>query len=335
MLKILITLMLTSASAMAFGGWHEREAQVMGTEARVYFWHTDEKLSDKILDDAFAELRRIDTLMSTYKETSELSLVNREAFKAPVVVSSELVNLVTQALAVSRRSQGAFDITYASVGYLYDFPNQVRPAETIVEQRLDAVDFRHVIVNREKNSIQFSHPDVRIDLGGIAKGYAVDKVIAELKKHQIQHAMVSAGGDTRVVGRHFDRPWVVGIQDPRSSEDVVALIPLLDEAISTSGDYERFFDENGMRYHHIIDPQTGDSARAVRSVSILGPESTMADALSTSLFVLGLKKGVALIDSIEAYEAILVDQKGLLHYSTGLQQYIESDSGNQQSNQGL
>lgn len=323
MLKLILTLLLLPVSGVVSAAWHEQQAQIMGTEIRVYLWHVDAVVAQRAVTDVLAEFRRVDNLMSSYIESSELSLVNRQAATQAVVVSDELEKLITQSLAMSVRTQGAFDVTYASVGYLYDFRNAVRPEQAAVDQQLEAINFRHIAVDQDKNTIQFSHPNVRIDLGGIAKGYAVDQAIGTLKKHAVEHAIVTAGGDTRVLGQHRDRPWVVGIQDPRISGEVVALIPLVDESISTSGDYERYFDESGIRYHHIIDPQTGDSARLVRSVSILGSESILTDALSTSVFVLGLEAGIKLIDSIEGYEAIVVDNHGKLHYSTGLQQRDE------------
>jgi len=320
MLRALLFLLLLPLSATVSAAWYEKQAEIMGTDIRVYLWHVDETIGQRAVAEVLSEFRRIDRLMSSYLESSELSLVNRQAALQPVTVSEELVKLIAQALAMSSRTDGAFDITYASVGYLYDFRNAIRPNEKQRSQHLDAISFRHVLVDEQKNTIQFSHPKVRIDLGGIAKGYAVDQAIAKLNKLSVRHAIVTAGGDTRVLGQHHDRPWVVGIKDPRQSEEVVALIPLVDESISTSGDYERYFDENGIRYHHIIDPQTGDSARTVRSVSILGAKSTVTDALSTSLFVLGLVDGIKMINKIDGYEAIVVDQQGQLHYSTGLQQ---------------
>ncbi len=320
MLKTMLALILLSISGVVSAAWYEEKAEIMGTDIRVYLWHDDESKGKRAVTDVMSEFRRIDALMSTYLESSELSLINRRAAHQPVAVSDELLQLIMQALELSERTDGAFDITYASVGYLYDYRNAVRPDDATIGQRLKAVNFRHVRVDQNKRTIEFNHPDVRIDLGGIAKGYAVDRAITKLTGLAVEHAIVTAGGDTRVLGQHRDRPWVVGIQDPRLNDKVVALIPLVDESISTSGDYERYFDDNGIRYHHIIDPQTGDSARAVRSVSILGATSTLADALSTSLFVLGLDDGIEVINKIEGYEAIVVDQQGKLHYSTGLQQ---------------
>ena len=156
-----------------------------------------------------------------------------------------------------------------------------------------------------------------IDLGGIAKGYAVDRSIELLARAGIRNALVSAGGDTRVMGKRREWPWQVGIRDPRK-DGIVSMIPLEDAAISTSGDYERFFEQDGVRYHHILNPGTGDSAREVHSASVIGMQATDTDALSTSVFVLGVNKGLALINRIPDTEAIIIDNRGLLHYSDGL-----------------
>ncbi|MDX1697544.1 MAG: FAD:protein FMN transferase, partial [Thiohalobacterales bacterium] len=178
-----------------------------------------------------------------------------------------------------------------------------------------------VLLDEADSSVRFLHAGVRIDLGGIAKGYAVDRGIALLADAGIKAGLVSAGGDTRVLGKRWERPWQVGIRNPRE-EGIVSMIPLEDAAISTSGDYERYFEQDGVRYHHILNPGTGDSARALHSVSVIGKEATATDALSTSVFVMGVEKGLALINRIPDTEVIIIDNKGLLHYSDGLARVV-------------
>ena len=165
--------------------------------------------------------------------------------------------------------------------------------------------------------VRFTHPLVYIDLGGIAKGYAVDRCIELLADAGISQASVAAGGDSRILGDRGGEPWTVGIQDPRQ-EEMAVLLPLVDTAVSTSGDYERFFEEDGVRYHHILDPRTGDSARDSWSVTILGPDATFTDGLSTSVFVLGPERGLALIDRLPGVDAIIIDSAGQLRYSADL-----------------
>jgi thiamine biosynthesis lipoprotein len=168
--------------------------------------------------------------------------------------------------------------------------------------------------------VQFSQAGVRIDLGGIAKGYSVDRGIEVLKSLGFTRAYVSAGGDSRIIGDRFGMPWMVGIRDPRKGEGtVITRIPLVDAAISTSGDYERYFEENGVRYHHIIDPHTGRSASKVRSATIIGPSATRTDGLSKTAFVLGPEKAMEIYNRIDDIDAIIVKLDGTVIYSKGIE----------------
>jgi thiamine biosynthesis lipoprotein len=215
-------------------------------------------------------------------------------------------------------SHGAFDITYASVGYLYDYRERRHPTQAQIDAALPAVNWRHVVVDREASTVRFLKPGVRIDLGGIAKGHAVESCIAILKKRGIANGTVTAGGDSRILGDRRGRPWIVGIRHPDDRERVIARIPLEDAAISTSGDYERFFDEDGVRYHHILDPKTGRSPHGVRSVTIIAPTSTLAEGLTKSVFVLGPEQGLELVGRQADVDAVVVTAAGRVLYSRGL-----------------
>ncbi len=308
-------LMLLAAPAQA--EWFYRDAAIMGTRIAVELWATDQTQADAGIEAVLAEMRRVDMLMSHYKPESQLSAINAQAAQGPVKVDPELALLIARAGEFSVLTDGAFDITYASVGYLYNYRDHVKPTEAQVSAGLPAVDYRHVVVDREASTVRFTQPGVRIDLGGIAKGYAVDRAIAILGAMGIDHATVTAGGDSRIAGDRFGRPWVVGLRHPDDKEKVIARVPLEDSAISTSGDYERYFDEDGQRYHHIINPRTGHSAGEVRSVTIVGPNATMTDGLSTSVFVLGPERGMALIERLDGVEAIIVRPDGKVLYSSG------------------
>ncbi len=161
-------------------------------------------------------------------------------------------------------------------------------------------------------------PGTRINLGGIAKGYSVERVIALLRTAGVKHALATAGGDTRLLGDHHGAPWVIGIRDPDDEKGLITKLALEDEAISTSGDYERFFDEGGKRYHHIINPRTGKSATGVRSVTIVGPDAVMTEGLTKTVFINGAEKGLALVNSLKVYDAVIVDDKHRVYLSQGL-----------------
>jgi len=290
----------------------------MGTEVNVWLWHDDEAEGERAAEAVFAEIDRIESLMSTYIEESLISEVNREAAAQPVEAGPELYGLVERALDISILTHGAFDITYESVGRHYDFRAGQRPDEATIADELPRIDYRLVELGKERQTIRFLEPGVRINLGGIAKGYAVERGAEVLKSHGVRHAIVSAGGDSRLLGDRRGQPWVVGIRDPRREGEVALRIPLADEAISTSGDYERFFIEGGERYHHIIVPATGRPAGEVQSATIVGPDAVLTDALSTSVFVLGVDRGMRLLATLPDYEGIVIDAQGKLYYSDGL-----------------
>ena len=271
------------------------------------------------IDAVMAEMRHIDGDMSTYKPDSEISRVNAQAASGPVKISKELFDLLSTSLEYSRITDGAFDITYASVGFMYDFRARRQPDEKQIAAALPAVNYRHVLLDRATRTVRFSQPGVRIDLGGIAKGYAVDRGIAILQRAGIKHALVSAGGDSRIIGDRFGKPWIVGIRHPDRKDEVIARLPLVDTAISTSGDYERYFDENGVRYHHIIDPRTGHSASAVRSATVLAPTATRTDGLSKTAFVLGAEAAIKIYERLGDVDAILVKPDGKVLYTKGLE----------------
>jgi thiamine biosynthesis lipoprotein len=319
-MKQFLALLCLLTPGLACAEWLERvEDGIMGTRITVELWADDKAQGQTAIEAVLAEMRRIDASMSTYKPTSEVSMVNARAAQAPLKISPELFDLLSTALDYSRVSDGAFDITYASVGYLYDFRRHVRPGEGQIKEALTGVNYRHVALDLTQHTVRFTQPGVRIDLGGIAKGHAVDGGIAILQKLGFKHALVTAGGDSRIIGDRFGKPWVVGIRHPDRKDEVIARIPLEDAAISTSGDYERYFDENGVRYHHIIDPGTGHSASKVRSATIIGPSATRTDGLSKTAFVLGPDEALEIYNRLDDVDAILVTPDGRVLYSKGLE----------------
>jgi thiamine biosynthesis lipoprotein len=313
-----LVLAVLLAPSAAHAEWISRSESIMGTSCSVELWSDDRARGEAAITSVFDDMKRIDRLMSTWKEDTEISEVNREAGKHPVKVSEELFRLLQESVRYSQLTHGAFDITYASVGYLYDFRARVHPDQKAIDEALPGINWRHMVLDEKNFTVRFMRPGMRIDLGGIAKGHSVDKGIEILKKLGITRAMVNAGGDTRIIGDRFGKPWVVGIRDPDHEGRTFLRMPLTDTAFSTSGDYERYFDEDGKRFHHIIDPKTGDSARKCRSVTIIAATATRTDALTKSVFIMGPEEGIRFIDTLPDVDAVAVAPDGRVYYSKGL-----------------
>jgi thiamine biosynthesis lipoprotein len=313
--SFIILLFLT---APAHAAWHTDAQDKMGTRVEVRLWHDDPVIAEQLLVDSMAEFDRIEAAMSTYRAESEISNLNAHGAEGWVEISAELFDLIRRALKLSVTTGGAFDITYDSVGDLYDFRERIRPTEADIEARLDTIDFRFVELDTKKSRVRFSRQGVRINLGGIAKGYSVESVIGLLRRAGVEHALASAGGDTRLLGDRGGQPWIVGVRDPEQEDGIVTRLGLEDEAVSTSGDYERFFVEDGIRYHHILNPSTGKSASLVRSATVIGADATLTDGLSTSVFVLGPDEGLKLIETLPGYEALIIDNSFKVLLSSGL-----------------
>lgn len=299
--------------------WFGDARPMMGTEVSVYLWSDESEIGLAALDAVFQEATRIDRLMSTYKSDSEISKINREAGAAAVVAGEELYQLIVRSLEISDLTQGAFDITYESIGQHYNFREQQRPDALTVASELENIDYHFVELDDANRTVTFKRHGVRINLGGIAKGHVVERGSEILRSRGIKNAIVTAGGDSRLLGDRRGRPWMVGIRDPRKDGEVAISIPLAEEAISTSGDYERYFDEDGVRYHHIIHPGTGTPASGVHSATVIGPDAVTTDALSTSVFVMGVDRGLRLIAELPDYESIVIDADGRVFFSAGLE----------------
>ena len=319
-----LLLILLSLPSSAWAQWYEGSENIMGTQVFVSLWSPSDTKGPAAVTGVMDIMRGVDNRLSPYKESSELAQLNTKAFKAPVVLSAEMTFLYEQSQAMYALTNGAFDITYASVGKLYNYREKKAPSGADIERLLPALNTAHLSFDPSKNTLQFLNADVAIDLGGIAKGYAVDLAMNYLREQGIQNAYVSAGGDSRVLGDRVGRPWLIGIKNPRMQKDddkeTVITLPLEDVAVSTSGDYERFFidDVSGQRIHHIINPKTGRSASEVMSVTIIGGEGVRTDPLSTAVFVLGVQKGINLVNKLQNYDAIIIDRAGQVHYSNGL-----------------
>lgn len=296
--------------------WLKQTEVIMGTETSIELWNSKDFEAPACFTRGFAVFQRIDDLMSPYKQGSEVYAVNQYANLKALSVSQELFELLQKSVFYSDLTLGAFDITFASVGFDYDYVDSIKPNQLIIDQKLNRINYKNMKLKNQ--SILFLKPDMKIDLGGIAKGYSVDLVIDNLISCGVKQAMVSAGGDSRILGDKRGRSWMIGIKHPRKQNTIALKIPLQHIAVSTSGDYERFFIQDGQRFHHILNPKTGHSINHTASVTIIGPDAVTTDALSTSVFIMGYKKGLELVNRLENIDAIIIDAKGKIHYSEGL-----------------
>lgn len=273
------------------------------------------------VDAASSEILRVEQMMSTYIENSPISRVNRSAGTEPVSVPDELVRMIDEANDVSRRTEGKFDISFGAVGRLWDFkgvPPRL-PDKTALAAARELVDFHSVVTDKDAHTVFLKKKGMSIGLGAIAKGYGVDRASAVLVAHGFTDFIMYGGGDIYISGNKGGAPWRVGIQDPRNREKYFADFDMPSQgAVVTSGDYEKFFILDGRRFHHIIDPASGFPARGVVSVTIFAKSAALADALATGVFVLGIEKGMRLIESDPSLEGILVDDALVPHISSGL-----------------
>jgi FAD:protein FMN transferase len=315
---------LRAPRTAAPAGWLQRDDVAMGTAIRVELWADDARAGEAAAQAVLDEMHRIDRAWSPHKASSELSRINREAGRRAVPLSEEGFMLIERALAFSALTEGAFDISYAAVGRLYNFREGRRPDAATLAAAQALVGWRGLELDRRARTLRFAREGMCIDLGGFAKGHAVDNAAALLARRGVRHAYVSAGGDSRVIGDRRGRPWGVAVRDPRREGEVVAVLPLADTAISTSGDYERCFVDAGERVHHLLDPATGRSATAARSVTVLGPDGLSCEALSKAVFVRGVEAGLALLARVPGTDAVIVCAEGRLHSSPGLQSPVSA-----------
>ena len=287
------------------------------------------------IEAGFAEIKNLGILINYFSDESELSEINRSAGIKPVKVSKETLELINIAVHTSEITDGAFDPSIAPLIKLWDFSRQNKkpsvPAGNYIRNAMRHVDYKKIQINDITSEVYLEEKGMEIDLGGIAKGYAADKAVDAIKRKGIRSALVAVAGDIRGFGMNSTgKPWKVGIQDPRPEtesekpwEDIIASLRLEDRAISTSGDYQRFFFQNGKRYHHILDRETGYPAETdLISATVIAPEGYVADGLSTAVFVLGAKEGLELINKL-GLDAVLVDANRIIQVTENIKKNID------------
>jgi thiamine biosynthesis lipoprotein len=299
-----------------------KQAVTMGSSLAVTLWTADETNGSIAIDAVFAEFDRRDRLLSVWKEGSDVARLNEAAGRAPVSVSAETIELLTAARRISDWTNGKFDVTFGALSGLWKFDQDQDdriPAPSAIAARLPDVDYTALDLDPVRGTAFLRRAGMRAHLGGVGKGFAIDRAAAILRARGFGDFMIQSGGDLFVSGGRGDRSWRVGIRDPRGPADrSFAALDLTNATFSTSGDYERFFLNGGRRFHHILDPDLGEPARGCRSVTIVADTAVVADGLSTGIFVLGPEKGMALIERLPDVEGVIVTATNQVLVSSGL-----------------
>ena len=335
--KIYLLIILAISSVLFFSctsqktPTYQKSRALLDTFVTITIKADSRESAEDAIEEAFEVIRKFGDLINFYSGESEISAINRNAGIRAVKVSSETFDIIEKALFISEKSEGAFDPTIGPEVQLWDFSNNIKPADNEIRQRLGLVNYRNIVLDREKFTVFLKNEKMLLDLGGIAKGYAADIAVQSLKRKGISSGIVAVAGDIKSFGRRSEnKPWIVGIRNPRqegADEDIFARLPLDEKAISTSGDYERFFILNGRRFHHIIDPRTGYPSDASRSVSVIADDGCLTDGFATALFIAGPERGMELAKEM-GMDAIIIGNDGTVHITPGLEGKITFERNN-------
>jgi FAD:protein FMN transferase len=336
---VLVAIVFLAASLIFLAVMHQQVEfhsdvhLVMGTYARVVVIAKNSRIAEKCVKTAFAEIKKVDDLMSDYKDDSEIGIANAQAFQRPVQMSKSTYEVIKKSVEYSKLTDGAFDITVGPLVMLFRQAKQTQIAPTAeqIEQAKSKVGYEKLVIDDTNRTVKFTVEGMRLDLGGIAKGYSADKAAEAMRQEGATGGMVCVGGEVRCFGDKTvkSKKWVIGIQDPNlennGGKNLIMALNLTDGAVSTSGDYQQFVMINNQKYHHIIDRSTGSSEKGITSATIISQNAADTDALATSVSVLGAEKGLAIIEKIPDTEAILVLSQpyGKIVKSSGADKYIK------------
>lgn len=299
----------------------KRTQILLGTVVEIQIRETDQSKADSAISKAFKEIKRIDNLFSTFKEESPVWEINN-SIDTIISIDTEIYNLLVLCDSVTKLSDGCFDVSLNNLWKVWGFDTQSfrLPDKSEIDSALVFSGWNNIkLINHNKI---IKRRNVGLNFGAIAKGYAVDKAIDALKNFGINSALVNAGGEVKVMGND----WKVGVQHPRNTKELIEIVNLSDNSIATSGDYEQYFEVDEVRYHHLLNPRTGYPSTGIQSVSIINKSNAFADALATAVFVMGLNDGMRLIESLDDTEAMIVDEKGEIFYSSKFSNFLESEN---------
>ena len=323
---MLIVVLGVSIPGCSPAGNYTKTGFFMDTKVDLVLYGLPSKQAEGVAEKVFAEMERMENILSRYVPGSDVNRINAAAGRAPVKVQPETIAVMQKALEIAELSGGAFDPTVGSLLELWGWSAGDPRVPTMQEINavLPSVNYQLVEIDVDHSTIFLPLSAMKIDLGGIAKGFIVDQGQALAKKLSCPASYINAGGDINIDGRKPNgEDWRIAIQDPRDPQKWAAIVPLQEGSIATSGDYQRFFEEGGETFHHILDPQKGVPASGVRSVTVVAPDALMADALATAAFVLGREEGLRLLESLDGIEGAIIDPEGKIHVSSGLASKIE------------
>lgn len=331
-ISLIIIILLTAAFSCSPGKGtvYKKTMPLMDTIVSITVVADSKDAAEQAIEKTFAEISRFSDLINFYSDKSELTEINRNAGIRPVKASPQTIEVIEEAVLAAEKSGGAFDPTIGPIIKLWDFLNKKKPTEIEIARALPLVNYKDILIDRADSTVFLKRKGMMIDLGGIAKGYAVDLAVESLKKEGIRSGLVSIAGDISTFGLKPDKsPWTIGIKNPRQTgekDELMAKIRLSDKAISTSGDYERYFIFEDKRYHHLLDPKTGMPAYGCRSVSIVTDRAVDTDAFSTAVFILGPENGMKLVRKM-GMDAMIIDSSGTIHMTDAIKETITLEKG--------
>ncbi len=312
---------------------YESEQFLMDTLVNIKVYGEDAVVLEKATAEAFSEMRRVAALVDRFPEKgtssyekSDICRINSQAGIEPVRVAEDVFSMLKAAQEYSQLSEGAFGVTVAPLLDIWGFGKATQQVPTVEEinEALKLADEKKVVLDENKQTVFLQEPGMRLDLGAVAKGYAVEKAAEVLQEEGIKRAMINAGGNIKVIGENRDNSsWRIGIQDPRNPSEIIGVLDLKDEAVATSGDYIRYFEEKGIKYHHLLSLETGYPANMNICVTVISPEAGEADLLSTVLFLLDSEEALALAEGIENTEAFIVTSDRRIVHTSGLADKLE------------
>ena len=321
MKQLLVFSLLFPFFSFSFAAGVKRGVHLMGVHFEIAAIHPSQQVAESAVDSAISEIKRIENFMSSWKDDTETSQINKMAGIAPVKVSDELFELIKRSKRISKITSGAFDISFASINKVWHFDGSMNtlPSDTSIQTSVALINYNHIVLNDSARTVYLADKGMKLGFGGIGKGYAANTAAALMKRMGISDGHVNASGDLLVWGKNTKgENWRIGIADPVNREKYISWLDVSDMAVVTSGNYEKFAEIDGKRYCHIIDPRSGWPVEGLQSVTIICANAELADALATSVMVFGEKVGCNLINQLKGVECLIYTSDNRLVVSNGI-----------------